>query len=137
MKLSPEQYPPVVPVAIRVFLSPDEIAGEYEQIAIIDAFEEGQCTGMLCIKRESFLRELRKKAGELGANGLILDYEGLPGVEAMGRGDVPGLRALAVSTLNTENVSIDVVMLIPQSVRTSSRRLSERVSEPLGRPGRM
>ena len=114
VKLSPEQYPPVIPDSVRVFLSPDDIRGEYEQIAIVDAYEEGQCTGSWCIKRESFLRELRKKAGELGANGLILDYEGLPGVEAMGRGDVPGLRAVAVRTLNTDVVSIDVVMLTPQ-----------------------
>ncbi len=112
--LSPENYPAVVADSVRIFLSVDEITGEYEQIALIDAYEEGECTGSLCISRDSFLKELKKKAGELGANGIILDVEGLPGVTEMGRNDVPGLRALAIRRLSTENVSADVVMLTPQ-----------------------
>ena len=113
VKLSAENYPAVVADSVRVFLSVDEVMGEYEQIALIDAYEEGECTGSLCISRESFLEELKKKAGELGANGIILDVEGLPGAAELGRGEVAGLRALAIRTLSTETVSTDVVMLTP------------------------
>lgn len=111
--LSPENYPAVVADSVRVFLSVDDITGEYVQIALIDAYEEGECTGSLCISRDSFLRELKTKAGELGANAVILDIEGLPGAREMGRGDVAGLRALAIRMLTTETVSTDVVMLTP------------------------
>jgi uncharacterized protein YbjQ (UPF0145 family) len=112
--LSPDNYPAVVADSVRVFLSVDEITGEYEQIALIDAYEEGECTGSLCISRESFLKELKEKAGALGANGVILDVEDLPGAAEMGRGDVAGLRALAIRMLNTPTISADLVMLTPR-----------------------
>ncbi len=111
--VGPENYPAVVADSVRVFLTVDEITGEYEQIALIDAYEEGECTGSLCISRDSFLKELKKKAGELGANGIILDVEGLPGAAELGRGEVAGLRALAIRMLSTETISTDVVMLTP------------------------
>jgi uncharacterized protein YbjQ (UPF0145 family) len=112
--LSQETYPAVMPDSVRIFLSVDEVTGEYEQIALVDAYEEGSCTGSLCIGRDSFVRELKKKAGELGANGVILDYEGLATVQQMGRGNVGGVRALAIRLLDTETVTADIVMLTPQ-----------------------
>lgn len=67
------KHTPVSPDSVRVFLTIDDVPGEYEPIAQIDAYQEGNCTGWGCPDRDDMIAELRKKAGEVGCNGIVLD----------------------------------------------------------------
>lgn len=111
--LSPNQYAPVPPDSVRVFLRADDVLGEYEQLAVMSAFEEGSCDGFMCPQREDMINALRKRAGALGATGLVLDVRGLPGIGeyALRRKEV---RALAIYDLNPHLDRSDVVVLSPR-----------------------
>jgi hypothetical protein len=66
--LSPAgRYAPVPQDQVQVFLSAEEIRGEYERIAIINA--QG---GSSMTNEGQMIRKLQLRAGNLGANGIIL-----------------------------------------------------------------
>jgi hypothetical protein len=67
------KYEPVSPDSVRVFLTADDVPGEYQRVAQIDAYQEGDCSGWGCPDRDDMIAELRKKAGEVGCNGIVLD----------------------------------------------------------------
>lgn len=66
-KLNPsDNYPPVSPDKVRVFLNPNDIDCDFTKIALIKT-ESGYA-----MKDEKSVQKAREKAGELGANGIIL-----------------------------------------------------------------
>lgn len=62
-----EIYPPISPDQVRVFEAGDEITVPYEKIAIITAEGDTDLTN-----KAAMIKKMKKKAAELGANGLIL-----------------------------------------------------------------
>lgn len=113
MMLSPEEYDPVAADSVRIFTSADQVLGEYEEIALIDAYPESHCSGALCSSdREDVIEALREKAGNLGANALILDFRGMAGVEELRQGHTE-VRALAIWLMRAEIDYTNVVMLTP------------------------
>ncbi len=112
MMLSPEEYEPVAADSVRIFTSADQVLGEYEEIALIDAYPKGHCSGSLCSDREDVIKALREKAGKLGANALILDFRGLAGVEELREGHAE-VRALAIRLMSADIDYTNVVMLTP------------------------
>ena len=73
------KYPPVPWEEVKVFLSEKDVPGEFVKIAIIKAEgKEGVTTA------EKMLEEMKKKAGALGADAIILEEIKDPGdVERM------------------------------------------------------
>jgi hypothetical protein len=73
-RLSPEgtEYASVPPDSVRVFRSGQVPPREYESIALLTA--SGGATGLLAPNAEDVVRALQKKAGELGANAIIMQY---------------------------------------------------------------
>lgn len=65
-RLSEEEYPEVQPDDVMVYFSPSEIKGEYEKLGIIHAQGEGSWTN-----EHQMLETVRKKAGGIGANGVV------------------------------------------------------------------
>ena len=64
--LSSKSYPPIDPSEVTIYLSEDDIEGDYEKIAIINA------RGSASYTSESQMYEaVRKKAAEMGANGIL------------------------------------------------------------------
>ena len=73
----PNKYPPVPAEEVRVFMAREEIAElgyEYEPVGMVFTSGHAYYTG-----QESMLRSTREKAGEIGANGLILGEIDEPG----------------------------------------------------------
>jgi TolB-like protein/Flp pilus assembly protein TadD len=119
--LSPNQYAPVPPDSVRVFLTLDDVLGEYERMALMDAYEEGECSGFgFCPGREDMIQALRERAGALGATGLVLDVRGLTGLQESRPGETGvrgerGVSALAIRDLNPNLDRSDVVVLSPRT----------------------
>jgi hypothetical protein len=66
--LSTTARPPVDPAAVVLYTSADKVPGKYDEIALIDSHgDEGATT------YHKMLESMRRKAGEVGANGVILD----------------------------------------------------------------
>jgi hypothetical protein len=63
----PTQYPPVRPEEVQVFLKEDDVKGEFEKIAIVNA--EGNYT---YANDERMIEAMKKKAAKLGANAIII-----------------------------------------------------------------
>lgn len=59
--------PPVLTDSVRVFYSRDAVPGRYEEIALLSTNAEWLTRG-----HEAMYAALRKKAGEIGANAVIL-----------------------------------------------------------------
>lgn len=112
MMLSPEEYDPVAADSVRIFSSADQVLGEYEEIALIDAYPKSHCSGSWCSDREDVVKVLKEKAGKLGANALILDFRGLAGVEELREGHAE-VRALAIRLMSADIDYTNVVMLTP------------------------
>jgi len=74
-----QKYSPVPWQEVKVFLSEKDVTGEYEKIAIIKAEgKEGVTT------EEQMLEQMKKKAGAVGADAIILEGIRDPGdVERM------------------------------------------------------
>jgi hypothetical protein len=60
-------YPETDPYEVRVFLSEDEVPGEYERIALVTARSDAGWSD-----EADLIRAMRKRAARLGANGLIV-----------------------------------------------------------------
>jgi hypothetical protein len=60
--------PPVPDSKVIIYRTADQVPGEYEEVALITASGDSMWT-----EEESMYKEMRKRAGKLGANALILD----------------------------------------------------------------
>jgi hypothetical protein len=65
---SPVKRPPVSPDSVRIYRSLDQIVGKYEEIALLNSTGESNWTN-----EQSMMESMRRKAGSLGANGVVLD----------------------------------------------------------------
>lgn len=64
---SAQKYPPVAPDFVQVFTSRDKVTGDYEEVAILYAKGDVDWTN-----EEGLIKALRKKAGKMGCDGIIL-----------------------------------------------------------------
>jgi hypothetical protein len=60
--------PPVPDSKVIIYRTADQVPGEYEEVALITASGDSMWT-----EEEEMYKEMRKRAGKLGANALILD----------------------------------------------------------------
>lgn len=60
--------PPVSPDRVAIYRTADQVKREYEEVALLTASGDYQMTNM-----EMMYTEMRKRAGALGANGIVLD----------------------------------------------------------------
>jgi hypothetical protein len=65
---SPVKRAPVPADQVRIYRTPDQVVGRYEEIALLHAQGETEWTN-----EKTMLESMRRKAGKVGANGLILD----------------------------------------------------------------
>ena len=65
---TPVARPAVPPEQVRIYRTADQVVGKYEEIALLNATGESNWTN-----EKAMLESMRKKAGEVGANGVILD----------------------------------------------------------------
>ncbi len=73
-----ERYPPVPPESVRIFTSEAELDTlKYVRIAMIEATGSGEFTS-----QTKMLKAIRKKAGELGGNGVLMPKIEEPGAGA-------------------------------------------------------
>ena len=63
----PGQFAPVDPDSVKVFLKEEDVKGDFDKVALINA--EGNYT---YANDERMINAMRKKAGKLGANAIIL-----------------------------------------------------------------
>ncbi len=110
--LTPEARPAVPADSVRVFRKADDRLGAFEEIALIDVYMEGSCSGGWCEDREDFLTALRERAGELGANGIVLDDADFSRLMEVRQGQI-SVQVLAIRTLGDMPEMTDVVMLTP------------------------
>jgi hypothetical protein len=59
---------PVAPEKVVIYKTPEDVHGRYEEVAMLSASGDVAITS-----QDDVLLSLRKKAGELGANGVILE----------------------------------------------------------------
>ncbi len=72
---SAQAYPAVHQDSVRIFVSEDDLEGyEFERIAIVNAKGSGTYTN-----EDNMLNAMRKKAGKLGANAIIMPKIDEPG----------------------------------------------------------
>lgn len=80
------RYAPVSPESVRIFTTEAELDTlEYVRVAIIEASGSGEYTS-----QTGMIDAMRKKAGELGANGLLLPQINEPGAGAKVAGAIFG-----------------------------------------------
>ena len=60
--------PPVSPDHVAVYRTADQVPGRYEEVALLNASGESSWTN-----ESKMMNSMKKKAGELGANAIILD----------------------------------------------------------------
>lgn len=65
-KLTNEKFPSVKPDQVQVFLKEEDVKQPFQKIAILEA------KGNYNIDKAAFIKSLQKRAGKLGANGIIL-----------------------------------------------------------------
>ena len=68
-----KQYSTVLPEEVQVFLSEEDIKCDYEKVALINT------KAGYNLKDEKSVKKARKKAGEVGANGIVLGGFDEPG----------------------------------------------------------
>lgn len=86
--LRQSSYTPVHPDAVVIYRSADDIKGKYEELALITTEGDANWT-----KESKMLEKAREKAGNLGANGLVLDAMHEPGDGAKIAGALLGTNA--------------------------------------------
>ena len=64
--LSSKTFPPLTPEEVTIYLSEDDIPGEYERIAIINAKGDSGMTN-----EKQMYEAVRKRAATVGANGVL------------------------------------------------------------------
>ncbi len=112
MKLSPTTYPAVPADSVAVFLRADDRLGAYDEVALIDVYMEGSCSGELCQDREDFLNALKERAGGLGANGIVLSESQFSSLGNLSQG-TGSIQVLDIHTLGDVPEVSDVVLLTP------------------------
>lgn len=65
---SPVARPKVAPAAVRIYRTTDQIGGKFEEIALLNSKGESNWTD-----ERAMFESMRKKAGDLGANGVVLE----------------------------------------------------------------
>ena len=70
--LSPVEYAPVDPDSVQVFLTADEAPSRRVQLAVVTSVQQGGTPGADEANRERVIRALREKAGEVGADAIVL-----------------------------------------------------------------
>lgn len=65
---TPTNRPPVPPEQVRIYRTAAQVVGRYEELALLNSTGESTWTN-----EQGMLESMRKKAGAIGANGLILD----------------------------------------------------------------
>lgn len=83
--LSKSDYPPVDPDDVVLYLDESDIAGEWEKIALIHAQGDAQWT-----RESKMIKSARKRAGEIGANGILIEEIKEPSAAAQIAGEVLG-----------------------------------------------
>ena len=81
--LANTDYPPVHPEDVVIYLDEADIEGDWEKIAIINAQGDSRFT-----RESKMLEKAREKAGEIGANGLLIEEIKDPSVFAEIAADV-------------------------------------------------
>lgn len=65
---TPQGRPPVDAAQVRIYRSAAQVTGKFTEVALLNASGESSWTD-----ERKMLESMRKKAGALGANGVILD----------------------------------------------------------------
>ncbi len=65
---SPTQRPAVPPEQVRIYRTADQVVGRYEEVALLNSTGESTWTN-----EQAMLESMRRKAGAIGANAVILD----------------------------------------------------------------
>lgn len=65
---SPVKRPAVSADQVRIFRTADQVKGRYEEVALLNATGESNWTN-----EQTMMESMRKKAGQIGANAVILD----------------------------------------------------------------
>lgn len=87
VRLGPSGSRPPVPAEdVVIYRTADQVPGEYEEIALLNA--EGSSTWT---NEANMIEAMRKKAGKMGANGIILDAISEPGAGAKVAGAIFGV----------------------------------------------
>lgn len=76
---------PVPEDQVAVYRTASQVPGPYEEVALLNAKGEASWTN-----EEKMFNSMRKKAGEMGANGIILDAISEPGAGAKVAGAILG-----------------------------------------------
>lgn len=102
-----QKYPPVAPDSVRVFVEESELDTlQYVRIAYIEASGSGSYTS-----QAGMIEAMRKRAGELGGNGVLLPKINEPGAGAKVAAAIFGTdtqrkgNALAIRILGTAKPS--------------------------------
>lgn len=66
--VAPAARPKVAPDSVRIYRTADQVKARYDEIALLNSTGESSWTN-----EAGMLQSMRKKAGDLGANGIILD----------------------------------------------------------------
>ena len=111
MRLSPTVYPAVSADSVTVFLRADDRLGAYDEVALIEVYMEGSCSGGLCQDREDFLNALKERAGGVGANGIVLSESQFSLTDL--RQGTGSIQVLAIRTVGDVPEVSDVVLLTP------------------------
>jgi hypothetical protein len=75
--LSTAPRPAVDPSAVVLYTSADKVPGKYDEVALIDSKGDD-----IWVSEHKMLESIRKEAGKVGANGVILQGESEPGTAA-------------------------------------------------------
>jgi hypothetical protein len=67
-------HPPVPESQVAIYRTPAQVPGRYEEVALLNSRGDYSVTN-----EEGMFRSMRKKASQLGANGVILDAVTDPG----------------------------------------------------------
>jgi hypothetical protein len=85
---SPALRPKVAPDQVRIYRTADQVQGKYEEIALLHSTGESNLTN-----EQAMFESMRRKAGELGANGIILE-----GIDEAGAGAKVAAAVLGTGT---------------------------------------
>lgn len=65
---SPVSRPRVAPSEVRIYRTLDQVKGRFEEVALLNSVGESNWTN-----ESGMLESMRRKAGEIGANALVLE----------------------------------------------------------------
>lgn len=97
--------PPVPPDQVAIYRTQDQVPGKYEEVALLSSKGDYSMTD-----EEKMYRSMREKAGEMGANGIILQSVQEPGTGSKVAKALIGLSA------NREGKAL-AIFVIPDSTK--------------------